>query len=158
VTRRITIAVLLALWAGAASAQTQADPVAYVRAIYRVQVNLPYDKVPAWYSWAFSPRLRALIDADRKEAHGEIGRIEFDPIIDAQDYQLSDVTVSWVSRSADHAVVDALFRNIDREQQIRYDFVRVRGRWLIDEMREMKGQRWTLSKILAGAPDAFPQD
>jgi hypothetical protein len=148
----------LLVCAGTVGAAMPSDPVEYIRAIYRAQVSQAYNKVPAWYDWAYSPRLRALIVADQKAAHGEVGRIDFDPIINAQDWELGDVTVTPVSRSPDRVVVDAEFLNFGYETQIRYDFVRVRGRWLIDEIQSLKGQRWTLSKILSGAPDAFPKD
>jgi hypothetical protein len=156
-TRRFLLAAFCALcFAGSAAAQTQTDPVAYIRAIYRAYMTLPFDKVPAFESWPLSPRLRALVDADQKEAQGEVGRLDFDPIINAQDWKLSGLKVAVVSRTADNATVDAVFHNIDTDEHIRFTLVRKDGKWAIDEIQALAGMRWTLSKILSGAPDAYP--
>jgi hypothetical protein len=157
-TRRFLLAAFLALcFAGSAAAQTQADPVAYIRAIYQAYMTLPFDKVPALESWGLSPRLRALIDADQKEAQGEVGRLDFDPIINAQDWKLSGLKVTLVSQSSDtSAIVDAAFINLGSKQRIRFTLVRENGKWVIDEIQALQGMRWTLSKILSGAPDAYP--
>ena len=119
-------------------------------------MTLPFDKVPAFESWPLSPRLRALVDADQKEAQGEVGRLDFDPIINAQDWKLSGLKVTLVSRSGDNAMVDATFHNLDGDEQIRFTLVRVNGKWAIDEIQALQGMRWTLSQILSGAPDAYP--
>jgi hypothetical protein len=50
-TRRFLLAAFLALcFAGSAAAQTEADPVAHIRAIYRAYMTLPDNKVPAFES------------------------------------------------------------------------------------------------------------
>ena len=156
-TRRFLLAACFALcFAGSAAAQKQADPVAYIQSIYHAFMTLPSDKVPAFESLPLSPRLRALVDADRKEAKGEEGRLDFDPIINAQDWKLSALKVTLVSRNGDSAVVDAEFHNIDTDEHIRFLLVRQQGKWAIDEIQALQAMRWTLSKILQGAPDAYP--
>lgn len=157
-TRRFLLSTLFALcFAGPAPAQTQADPVIYIRAIYHGYMTLPFDKVPAFESWPLTPRLRALSDADKKEAQGEVGRLDFDPIINAQDWKLSKLKVTLVSKSGDTgALVDAAFDNLGSKQRIRFTLVREKGKWEIDEIQALMSMRWTLSKILAGAPDAYP--
>ena len=40
-----------------------------------------------------------------------------------------------------------------------FDLVREGGRWLVDDVQSLKpGGRWTMSKILTGDPDAFPDE
>jgi len=118
--------VLILCGAGAAVAQSQADPVAYVRAIY---ASYERDKPAAWFDRTYSARLRKLIDADQKSAKaaGDAGKFDWDPIINAQDWKLADIKVSLVSQAGDRAVVDASFHNIDADQQMRFTLVREHG-------------------------------
>jgi hypothetical protein len=38
-----------------------------------------------------------------------------------------------------------------------FDLIREKGSWRIDDISSIRsGARWTMSKILTGAPDAFP--
>jgi len=158
-TRRAALAALFVPFSigHAAPAQPPADPVAYISAIYRAYMTLPFDKIPALEHWALSPRLRSLIAADKAYAKGEVGRLDFDPIIDGQDWKLSGLKVTLVSQSSDTAaIVDATFLNLGSKERIRFTLVRADGKWLIDEIEAVNSPRWILSKILAGAPDAYP--
>jgi hypothetical protein len=157
-TRRVLFAAFLALClAGPASAQTQADPVALVRAIY---AGYERDKPAAWYDRPYSARLKKLIDADQKSAHktGDAGHFDWDPIINAQDWKLTDIQISLVSQTAGQAVVDASFHNLDSDQHMRFDLVLQAGKWVIDDLQSLNKPRWTMSKILKDAPDAFPDE
>jgi len=157
-TRRAALAALFVLcFAGAASAQSQADPVADIRAIYaRYQHNNP----PAWYDLNYSARLRKLVASDQKEAkaNGDAGKFDWDPIINGQDWKLSGLKVTLVSHDGDGAVVDAKFRNLGTDQDIRFILVRENGKWAIDDIQSVNKPRWSMSKILEGAPDAFPDE
>jgi len=42
----------------------------------------------------FDPKLAALIIKDRKDAHGEVGKLGSDPFIDAQDWEIDTVDVA----------------------------------------------------------------
>ena len=67
--------------------------------------------------------------------------------------------IALVSRAADTAQVRARFENFKEPRDIVFDLVRENGRWLIDEMSSpLPGHRWTMSKILQHAPDAFPDE
>jgi len=152
---RAALASLLILWAGPAPAQTQADPVAYVQAIYaRYQHNNP----PAWYDQNYSARLRKLIDADQKEANGEAGKFDWDPIINAQDWKLKGFKVTLVASSDDSATVDAAFINLGSKQRMRFSLVREKGKWAIDDVQALEKARWDMVKVFEGAPDAFPDE
>src|SRR5262249_15178682 len=52
-------------------------------------------QAPAWYqAMAMTPELAALVERDQRAAQGEVGAIDADPIIAAQDYQITDFSVA----------------------------------------------------------------
>ena len=158
-TRRAALSALFVLsFTAGAPAQTQPDPAAYVRAIY---AGYEHDKPVAWYARSYSARLRKLIDADQQAAHkeGDAGHFDWDPIINAQDWKLSGLKVTLVSKSSDvAAIVDAAFVNIGSKQRMRFTLVRENGKWAIDDIQALEKARWTMSKVLTDAPDAFPDE
>jgi hypothetical protein len=109
-----------AVWAQAA----QGDPVALIRA---VMADYAADRTPAPpYSPAVANRLRtAQIDADF--------------ILDAQDVDIKDVTVTGLSSAADRAEVEARFLSFGKPRQVKFDFRVVDGRWMIVNVRDQKG-------------------
>lgn len=82
--------------------------------------------------------------------------LDFDPLIDAQDYQLSNLNVvadSLVPNS--HAVVRAAFVNADRATEVVYDLIWEDGAWKVDNMRSGS---WNFRTIAAAAnADAIPR-
>jgi hypothetical protein len=149
--------VLILCGVGTAAAQSAADPVAYVQAIY---AHYQHNNPPAWYDQTYSARLKKLIDADQKEAqaNGDAGKFDWDPIINAQDWKLSALKVTLVSQSGDTAIVDAAFNNLGSKQRMRFTLVRLAGKWAIDDIAAVNKPRWSMLKILEGAPDAFPDE
>lgn len=157
--RRVSVALLLVLCGVApAPAQTQADPVAYVQAIYAAYMRRGEPR--AWYEQNYSARLRKLVEADQKEAqaNGDAGKFDWDPIINGQDWKLSGLKVTLVSQSGDTAIVDAAFNNLGSKQRMRFTLVRENNKWAIDDIAAVNKPRWSMSKILEGAPDAFPDE
>ena len=154
---RATIAAfLLLLCTGdAALAQTPGDPVAVARGLYR---GYERDKPALLEKQPFSRRMRKLLAADEAYAKGEVGRLDFDPIINGQDYKIADLSVTLVSQAQDRAEVEAKFTNLGDPMDLRYDVVRSNRRWLIDDIRALTKPRWTMSKILTGRPDASPDE
>jgi hypothetical protein len=102
----------------------QGDPVAMVRAIMAAYAA---DKPPAPpYSPAVANRLKtAQLDADF--------------ILDAQDVEVKNVTVTGLSAGADRAEVEARFLSFDRPRQVKFDFRVVDGRWMIANVRDQAG-------------------
>jgi len=151
---RALLALVLVAWTGVAAAQSQSDPIAFVRSVYR-----EYEREDAkpWTDWPYTARMRKLIDDDeRNTPEGEVGKLDWDPIINAQAWKLSGLNVSLVTRSGDRAVVDATFHNLHTNQHIRFSLAREGGQWAIDDLQSLDKPRWTMSKIYLGAPDAFP--
>jgi hypothetical protein len=106
-------------------------------------------------------RLQALIDADEKATpQGDAGTIDWDVFVNGNNWELSKLTIALVSKSAAHAQVRAQFFNFKDPHDLLFDLVREDGRWFIDDISETKkgGNRWTMSKILTHAPDAFPDE
>ncbi len=105
----------------------------------------------------YSKRLQALIDKDEKETpEGMVGRIDWDVFIDGQDWQLTGLKIALVSKSADKAIVRATFKNFESPSNMLFDLVREEGGWRVDDVEKTLAPRWTMSKILLDAPDAFP--
>ena len=159
---RITFAWMVVGLAGAltitpwrqAAAQARGEPAAAISTIYKLYQKPGEPKLP---KGIYSPRLQKLFDADRKRTpKDDIGRLDFDPFINGQDWDIKSVVVTEASRQGDRATVRVTFTNFGKAQEIVYDLVRGSQRWQIDDIASQKDPRWTLSKILAGAPDAFP--
>ncbi len=152
---RALLALGLAIALGAAAPlhqQADADPVSLITAIYRTyELNTP--ALPHIYS----KRLQALIDKDARETpKGEVGRIDWDMLVDGQDWQLSGLKIALLSKSATRAEVRATFKNHGDPNTMLFDLVLQGGHWRIDDIQKAQKPRWSVSKILMDAPDAFP--
>jgi len=153
---RLMLALAL-LFSGALPAMAQgrgvADPRAFVAATYARYQAHP-DTPPRDQSHAYSPRLRRLFntyDAWQRAHDGEVGSIDFDWWTNAQDYQLRHVRVTERRESAARRWVIASFVNMDRHDQVRFLFVRLNGRWYLDDAMQGTGRGgdgWTLSALL----------
>jgi len=148
---RIILAFIL--FAGAASAKSvDSDPVTLITAIYKT-----YETDQAGLPHVFSKRLQTLIDKDAKETpEGEVGRIDWDVFIDGQDWKLTELKITPMSQTSSHAQVRATFKNFDKPSDMLFDLVLEDGHWRIDDIEKTLKPRWTMSKILTDAPDAFP--
>jgi hypothetical protein len=156
--RRWVFLLSVAFWLPAVQAGPGDDPTSAITAIYKAYQTTS-DAAPD-VGAVYSHRLQHLIDADRKNTpEGEVGKIDWDVFVDGQEWQLSALNVTPVSEAADHAQVNARFNNFAEPKAILFDLVREDGRWLIDDVQSTAtGRRWTMSKILTGAPDAFPDE
>ena len=74
--------------------------------------------------------------------------MEFFFWVNGQDYAISDLTVTSEEQAPDRKIVTARFMNIDRTEEIRFDFLRNSRRWLLDEVHSASGTPWTLSEVL----------
>jgi len=134
------------------------DPVALLTAIYKTYTDIGpgEDGVPE-LSGVYSKRLQALIDKDEKETpEGDVGRIDWDLFVDGQDWQLTELKIVPALKEATRAEVRATFNNFGEPRDILYTLVLENGHWRIDDIQETLKPRWTMSKILLDAPDAFP--
>jgi len=132
----------------APAATTIGDPVAFVRGVYdKLASNQNYKEPEDIYT----PRLGALIALEQKESGGEVGRLDFDFWVNAQDWQLSDISVSGqpVEGAKDREIVVAKFKNDDRKDEIHFYFERLSwAGWRLDDVRSFGDDGWTLSLLL----------
>ena len=96
----------------------------------------------------YSPRLAKLFRDERRKAKGEVGCLEILFWVNGQDYAISDLTVTSVDQGPDRKIVTAKFMNIDRREEIRFDFIRNGRLWLLDEAHSAAATPWTLSEML----------
>ena len=120
------------------------DPVKFVKDVYADYVGKKPEPDDI-----YSPRLEALFALDTKEAGGEVGRIDFDPWIDAQDGTITGVSVTSapVDNAPGRKVVIARFKNEGKPHEVHFYFERTGGQWKLDDMRSMT-DKWVLSLIL----------
>ncbi len=146
------IVAALCMLPATARAQADADPVSLIEAIYQTYQD---NKLPL--TAIYSRRLQALIDQDDKETpEGMVGRIDWDVFINGQAWELSELKIVPVSQSATQAQVRATFKNFDKPSDMLFDLIVEDGHWRIDDVEKTLRPRWTMSKILSDAPDAFP--
>ena|SRR5579862_2256819 len=129
------------------------DPVSFVTDVYRNYVKAQSthgDYTPS--ESIFTSRLRKLIRDDRKKAKGEVGCLDFDFWVNGQDWTISKIDVRSGTRSEDRWEVIAKFVNLGSPEEIHFDFQRINGRWLLDDARSVKNERWILSGILKCTP------
>ncbi len=151
--RAATLSAILAVaMADATQASTPTTPEAIVRGVYagfiaqNDQFAPPYQPSERFYS----PRLKALVAAARKQANGEAAcGLDFMFWVDAQDYDVKSVDVSLVpAPDANTQIVVAAFTNIRQAEEIRFTFRRIGGRWRLDDAEEVLGHRWVFSQLL----------
>jgi Protein of unknown function (DUF3828) len=126
------------------------DPVKFVGALYAQMASSSLKTPYVAPVDIYTPRLAALFALDTREAGGEVGRIDFDFWINAQDWDLSAVKVraAPVEGVKDREVVIATFKNFGKPEEIHFYFEKIGGRWLLDDACSLKGETWTLSLIL----------
>ncbi len=82
----------------------------------------------------FDETLTELIVRDQKESEGELGRIGFDPFINAQDFSIKSVNVTVTPVEPDRAKGVVNFVNSGRRQTITYDLVKTAKGWRISDI------------------------
>jgi hypothetical protein len=130
-----------------------ADPRAFVTATYaRYQAHAVTP--PPDQSYAYSPRLRRLFnayDAWQRQHQDLVGPLDFDWWTNAQDFELSNVRLTQRNQGWGLRWIIARFDNAGRHDEIRFRFVRLSGRWYLDDAVEGTGRGgngWTLSVLL----------
>lgn len=122
----------LALLGQPAFAESYADPRALLEALYAGYMppnDYPPDEAPLQ-----SARLNGLFEKDAQEADGEIGRINFGPYINGQDYQISKLVIGAPAYAGGKAMVQVTFDNFDTPQDLGFLLVDEAGGWKIDDV------------------------
>ena len=96
----------------------------------------------------FDPALLQLYLKDKREAKGEVGRLDGDPLYNAQDIEITDFTISPPETAGGETRVTVRFKNLGKPARIVY-FLRHQGDgWKISDIRYDDGS--SLKKILEG--------
>ncbi len=138
----------LLAFAGLAAAATRiADPEAFVRQVYRSIEARPAEYAPP--GDIYTPRIRALMAEDTRRAKGEVGCLDFDVWTNSQDPQgIRDIRISSLPQGdANRRTVVARFF-LGEPEEIRFEFLRMRGTWLLDDVICSSKPGWTLSRLL----------
>jgi hypothetical protein len=146
----LPVVLLLTSWCLTASAASQInDPVNFVTGVYQRYVEA--QKTNHSYSPPadiFTPRLEKLFQDDRRRAKGEVGCLDFDFWVNGQDWTIANLTITNGGGDRDRTVVVARFLNLGEASELHFDFRRISGRWLLDDVHSVKNPSWTLSDIL----------
>jgi hypothetical protein len=144
----LALAFLATLAYASAQAATRIDdPEKFVREVYgHIEKTRDYREPDDIYT----PRLASLFALDSKEAGGEVGRIDFDFWINAQDFQISKVRVTSepVDNAPSRQIVVAKFINLGTPEEIHFYFERTDSGWKLDDASSAGKEDWTLSVIL----------
>ena len=154
--RRVILAAFGALPAQAwAQAQGQAQseppkdtvtPEAFLRGIYTPYPNQDFKGQPFWQvDRFFAPDLARAIEADMREAkrRGEVPKLDGDPFIDAQDWDIAKLAIS-VKTEGPKTVGMVSFENQGKPTEIKLDLVRTGVGWRISDIKSPSG---TLSEL-----------
>ena len=132
--RLMVLAALAAFAATPVLAADFDDPAKLLAAIY-AQYKPGVDFPDADFTRAQqSKRLNALYDADAKEAGDEIGRIDFDPYVNGQDYDIKDLVIDQPAYAGGKALVHVTFSNFDTPQDLGILLVREGKAWKVDDI------------------------
>lgn len=142
--RAVIVTVFAVLAAGRAAA---ADPAAraFLDAIYRAYDGPDSRGNPLGEDAAirrlFVPDLAAAMIADAAEAEkrGEVGALDGDPFIDAQDWDIEGLAVDVTDKGPGKALGRARFTNLGKKTAIELDLVRTAAGWRVHEIRMPSG-------------------
>ncbi len=96
----------------------------------------------------FDPALLNLYLKDNHEAKGEVGRLDGDPLYNAQDMEIKDFSVSAPEMAGREARVTVNFKNLGKPTRVVYMLSRTAKGWKISDIRYDDGS--SLKKILEG--------
>ena len=137
--RKLLLALLLLVTAGAAPAFAYDTPADLMKAVYApyLDANFNWDSIDE--GTFRSKGLNDLFAKDLKEANGDVGRIDFDPYVDGQDYDLTGLKIGDATITGDTATVEVTFKNFDMEEDMVFTLVKEADGWKIDDVNSKGG-------------------
>jgi len=94
----------------------------------------------------FEKGLLSLFLKDQSESQGEVGKLEFDPLYAAQDFEIKDFSVVLVTEQKDSAAVAASFKNMGTSEKIVFSLSNTAQGWRVTDIKYPDGR--TLKGIL----------
>lgn len=150
---RLALAALafLAVLAVPAFADSYSTPKALLDSIYQSYADNTF---PEDSEEIYSARLKALFEADRERTpEGEVGALDFDPFVNGQDYDLSDLVIEEPTVSGEAATTTVRFANFDQKNVLAISMVKEPDGWKVDDVESVEGDvQWKLSEILGDVP------
>jgi hypothetical protein len=158
-TRRSLLLCAASLWASsvAVAGTARADDaaaLAFVTAIYNSYkkpnsdgVLIDSDRKLRRY---FEPVLAAAMNKDQQDAarHGDVGKLDGDPFIDAQDFEIKQFDVAMKDTAPGKASATVTFTNLGTPTTIALDLVMVKNDWRIYDITWLHdGKQSTLREL-----------
>jgi hypothetical protein len=126
------------------------DPEAFVRSVY---ARYSAGEVVGLPPEAMSAELNRLLEKDAADAGGGVGRLDFDPWVNGQDFELGSVKLISTAQGPDRRRVVASFDNMGERNVNRVDFEKRGGKWYLTDIQNEQPDDdsggWILSKLLA---------
>ena len=142
-----TIAFLLALTAATTTFAGELSPKDVVAQLYKAygseQSSAGETRLFTRY---FDDELLKLYLKDKREAKGEVGRLDGDPLYNAQELQITDFSISAPKITGSEALVTVRFKNIGKPTRVECVLHRTANGWKISDLRYDDGS--SLKKIL----------
>jgi hypothetical protein len=148
------LAALLILAGSIVPALAYDTPVALLEAIYEPYLSADFD----WGKWQpeefRSEGLNALFAKDDEETPDDmVGRIDFDPYINAQDYNITGLEIGQAKIDGDTATVEVLFANFDLPQHMTFSMVKEADGWKVDDVESHDPDYpYSLRELLTAPP------
>lgn len=104
----------------------------------------------------YSAGLKSLFEnaGDQQGSEDQVGPIDFDVFINAQDYQLTKLYIDDPVIKGDTATEAVSFDNFGKPQSMQFYLVKEDGSWRIDDIEALTGDdTWRLSELLADNPE-----
>jgi Protein of unknown function (DUF3828) len=94
----------------------------------------------------FEKGLLSLYLKDQSESKGEVGKLDFDPLYNAQDFEIKGFSVALVAQQKDSAEVAASFKNMGTSEKIMFLLSNTAQGWRITDIKYSDGR--TLKGLL----------
>jgi hypothetical protein len=98
----------------------------------------------------FEPSLAALMVKDQKAAakRGEVGLLDFDPFVDAQEWDISDFDIAVAETAPGNAKATVKFANLGKQTTAVLTLVKIKNDWRISDITWLRdGKAETLRGI-----------
>lgn len=126
----------LLLTAPFSTAAQEKAPQAFIESIYRPYQIKGFKGQPYWQPTSFfAPDLAAAIEHDMTLAkqRGEPPALDGDPFVDAQDWEISDLTIT-TSVAGDRALATVVFKNLGEPRTLKVLLVQSPQGWRISDI------------------------
>jgi hypothetical protein len=138
--------------ATAFAAPAQPGPQEFLEAIYQTYLGESSDGIaitePATIRRYFTPAVAAALIKDQTAAakRGEVGALDGDPFIDAQDWKISDLKIAVMPAGA-KASATVTFTNFGDRRSVALNLLKTAAGWRIDDIKASFGSLRKLLKL-----------